>query len=192
MSQVKGIRNTFVAALVALGGCIGYGAPANALNFDFSFTGTSFPTCNGSASNCINGTVTGEIFGLASSGISSATSVEIFSYPAALTGITTALNTPISSVENIFTVTGGSIATYGFESANSEFLLSLGAGNYLQDFTGGSGGLIVSGPVTFTPVTDGTATPLPATLPLFATGLGALGLLGWRRKRKHAASVTAA
>jgi hypothetical protein len=27
-------------------------------------------------------------------------------------------------------------------------------------------------------------TPLPATLPLFATGLGALGLLGWRRKRK--------
>jgi hypothetical protein len=29
-----------------------------------------------------------------------------------------------------------------------------------------------------------TTTPLPAALPLFATGLGALGLLGWRRKRK--------
>jgi hypothetical protein len=29
-----------------------------------------------------------------------------------------------------------------------------------------------------------TATPLPAALPLFATGVGALGLLGWRRKRK--------
>ena len=28
------------------------------------------------------------------------------------------------------------------------------------------------------------AAPLPAALPLFATGLGALGLLGWRRKRK--------
>jgi hypothetical protein len=28
------------------------------------------------------------------------------------------------------------------------------------------------------------STPLPAALPLFATGLGALGLLGWRRKRK--------
>ena len=28
------------------------------------------------------------------------------------------------------------------------------------------------------------ATPLPATLPLFATGIGGLGLLGWRRKRK--------
>jgi hypothetical protein len=30
-------------------------------------------------------------------------------------------------------------------------------------------------------------TPLPAASPLFATGLGALGLLGWRRKRKAAA-----
>ena len=30
-------------------------------------------------------------------------------------------------------------------------------------------------------------TPAPAALPLFATGLGALGLLGWRRKRKAAA-----
>jgi hypothetical protein len=29
-------------------------------------------------------------------------------------------------------------------------------------------------------------TPLPAALPLFATGLGAFGLLGWRRKRKQA------
>jgi hypothetical protein len=29
-----------------------------------------------------------------------------------------------------------------------------------------------------------TGTPVPAALPLFATGLGALGLLGWRRKRK--------
>jgi hypothetical protein len=27
-------------------------------------------------------------------------------------------------------------------------------------------------------------TPLPAALPLFAGGLGALGLFGWRRKRK--------
>jgi CHRD domain-containing protein len=29
-------------------------------------------------------------------------------------------------------------------------------------------------------------TPLPAALPLFATGLGALGLLAWRRKKKSA------
>jgi hypothetical protein len=36
---------------------------------------------------------------------------------------------------------------------------------------------------------SGAATPLPAALPLFATGLGALGLLGWRRKRKSRAEV---
>ena len=32
--------------------------------------------------------------------------------------------------------------------------------------------------------------PLPGALPLFATGLGALGLLGWRRKRKATAGAT--
>jgi hypothetical protein len=34
-----------------------------------------------------------------------------------------------------------------------------------------------------------TPTPVPAALPLFATGLGALGLLGWRRKRKAQAAT---
>jgi hypothetical protein len=37
-----------------------------------------------------------------------------------------------------------------------------------------------------------TTTPLPATLPLFAGGLGAMGLLGRRRKRKNAAALAAA
>jgi hypothetical protein len=32
-----------------------------------------------------------------------------------------------------------------------------------------------------------TVTPLPGALPLFVTGLGVLGLLGWRRKQKVAA-----
>jgi PEP-CTERM motif len=41
-------------------------------------------------------------------------------------------------------------------------------------------------------VVDGSAVPLPAALPLFASGLGMLGLLGWRRKRKSAAAVAAA
>ncbi len=31
-------------------------------------------------------------------------------------------------------------------------------------------------------------TPLPAALPLFATGLGALGLLGWRRRKRGTGS----
>ena len=42
-----------------------------------------------------------------------------------------------------------------------------------------------SGTITESPAT----VPLPSTLPLFATGLGALGLLGWRRKRKAQAAA---
>jgi hypothetical protein len=49
---------------------------------------------------------------------------------------------------------------------------------HLGDFRGDVG--LIAG-------TTATATPLPAALPLFATGLGAFGLLGWRRKRKVAA-----
>jgi len=51
----------------------------------------------------------------------------------------------------------------------------------------------VADQVVFDDVTFGSATPgggavpLPAALPLFATGLGALGLLGWRRKKKAVA-----
>jgi hypothetical protein len=33
------------------------------------------------------------------------------------------------------------------------------------------------------------ATPLPAALPLFASGVGAIGLFGWRKKRKNAAAL---
>ena len=40
---------------------------------------------------------------------------------------------------------------------------------------------------TFLQVETQSQTPLPATLPLFAGGLGAFGLLAWRRKRKTVA-----
>ena len=33
-----------------------------------------------------------------------------------------------------------------------------------------------------------SAVPLPAALPLFGTGLGIMGFIGWRRKRRMAAS----
>ena len=44
---------------------------------------------------------------------------------------------------------------------------------------------------TFDVTVNATLTPLPAALPLFASGLGALGLLGWRRKRKASAAIAA-
>ena len=53
-----------------------------------------------------------------------------------------------------------------------------------------SGGTLFFNPRTNIPATFqaivGLETPLPAALPLFATGLSALGLLTWRRKRKAA------
>jgi hypothetical protein len=52
---------------------------------------------------------------------------------------------------------------------------------YLTNFSSNSG-------YDYSPV---TATPLPAAFPLFASGLGALGLLGWRRKRKTSAALAA-
>jgi len=48
----------------------------------------------------------------------------------------------------------------------------------------GSGGFEGASGESFFPNGTLTATPLPAALPLFATGLGGLGLLGWRGKRK--------
>lgn len=40
----------------------------------------------------------------------------------------------------------------------------------------------------FSYVPPPVTTPLPAALPLFATGLGVIGLIAWRRKRKDAAA----
>jgi hypothetical protein len=44
----------------------------------------------------------------------------------------------------------------------------------------------LSAPAPLGAQVGGFATPLPAALPLFATVIGGLGLLGWRRKRKAA------
>jgi len=60
-----------------------------------------------------------------------------------------------------------------FVSGNSLFINWEGAGGRVGDTI--TVDFSVGGPVV---------TPLPASLPLFASGLGALGLLGWRRKRK--------
>jgi len=67
--------------------------------------------------------------------------------------------------------------------AGPDFTLSIIATSTVYN-NGGSWNWLPGGTVT---LTGPAATPLPAALPLFSTGLGALGLLGWRRKRKNAA-----
>ena len=80
--------------------------------------------------------------------------------------------------------------------------LAFSDGGVLSSFTGGSldpgedlSFIEISVPNTsfthfdMTGTLDAEATPLPAALPLFATGLGALGLFQWRRKRKATFAV---
>jgi hypothetical protein len=72
---------------------------------------------------------------------------------------------------------------YTFGSDYSFYALNEG-----DSFTVHVAGATYSGDVTY----NVAATPLPATLPLFASGLGALGLLGWSRKRKARVSLLGA
>ena len=57
----------------------------------------------------------------------------------------------------------------------------------LNNSTVDQGMLLVTGPTLVTAGGNQSETPLPAALPLFASGAGVLGFLGWRRKRKQAA-----
>ena len=61
--------------------------------------------------------------------------------------------------------------------------------NSVNETTGVLNFTFLNAPVTdmTAGVTGASTVPIPGALPLFATGLGALGLLGWRRKKKAAA-----
>lgn len=50
---------------------------------------------------------------------------------------------------------------------------------------------MTNGSPTWAVAADEIVTPLPATLPLFASGLGVVGLFSWRAKRKKAAVAAA-
>jgi probable HAF family extracellular repeat protein len=95
--------------------------------------------------------------------------------------------TEASAINNLGQIVGSyqdSSGTHGFLLSNGIFTTIDGPmGTYIallgiNDFDQ------IVGQYQYTPYTPPSPTPLPATLPLFATGLGALGLLGWRRKRK--------
>jgi len=141
--------------------------------------------------------VSGEIDGLTDNATSAATAVFIDSAPAAF-GLTTPFSVPLPPFggNNEFTVVNGVITIYAFVSGVVQPSPALS----LTTSTGTLGtfnhGLLIEtscGPTVQFCSTGGdllsssVATPLPAALPLFASGLGALGLLGWRRKRKSAA-----
>jgi hypothetical protein len=70
---------------------------------------------------------------------------------------------------------------------------TIGASDYYNTGNPNTGYYVGQEQFTFniTDITAVAATPLPAALPLFASGLGAMGLIGWRRKRKTTAAIAA-
>lgn len=180
--------------------------PANAETIDFSFTGAT----TGPVGCCVapippfTGTVTGEIVGLVP-GVADQTPTAIYltSYTSVpglaesnwptptfnILSYTPGAGLDIDGADTFTVDSSGHLTSVDFSISvltqqASLFNLTLDTvGNTFSLYNDGSDTGISTDTATFTPV---SATPLPAALPLFAGGLGALGLFGWRRKRKPA------
>lgn len=114
------------------------------------------------------------------------------SLPTAVTAFGLDFSTLFSSTTATFTLSNGftttantSNATTNFETQFLGFIsttpfdsITFSVPNVFITDQGSNTSYVVADVVT------ASATPLPAALPLFASGLGGLGLLGWRRKRK--------
>ena len=101
---------------------------------------------------------------------------------------------PGNTFSGQITLTSGVVTDWAFSGSDDRLGVSWTASlnsqsesvNFFDDFIGTFGhGLRQDTISAF--ASDPAPAPLPAALPLFATGLGALSLVGWRRKRKLAA-----
>jgi hypothetical protein len=77
-------------------------------------------------------------------------------------------------ITTTFTLSGADIGNGSFDSFASPGSVCGAPANWMCQ----------SGNLQIESISVSVSTPLPAALPLFATGIGGLGLLGWRRKRK--------
>ena len=170
-------------------------SPTYATTYYFEFTNTL-----GTGGGEIAGTVTGELDGSVSGSTFTATGVFIDSYPSGLelgtsqlSGTATAQNSfPLDSSGNIISsdaeflsenVSGG--------AGGNDLCINVCSSPYNTELRNVFSGLFVATNEAVTFSDAPFATPIPAALPLFAGGLGAMGLLGWRRKRKAAAAAAA-
>jgi hypothetical protein len=118
----------------------------------------------------------------------------VFSFTESLTlsdGVGTTFTVPFNlsiSYADTLTINGGT--TFSFVDGGSLWQVAV---NGLTIGPNPGGKMIANLTAQVTDPPAGVSqVPLPAALPLFISGLGAMGLLGWRRKRKNAASIAAA
>jgi hypothetical protein len=197
LSLVKGensMRHFLASTVVALT-LIGLAAPASAATWDVNFSFGS-----GANSETVTGTIvtdcdscflqqndvtswllafSGAVTGSASSGPLNQSPPSIFSNALQATG------GKLFYVSSSGLVVGALFTDFA-SAAQLEFGFNLADGGiHVQD---SSDLHTIAGSVTqpFQIATEEVVSPvpLPSALPLFATSLGALGLLGWRRKRK--------
>lgn len=179
-----------------------------------SFSYGAAPACRGSGS----GTVGPDLTTSASSGVISFGDVPVlttnqltFLVTNAATGVgnpTSGYATELAQLTDLTllsaTLQGGDVANFSIADFvagtvvpaqdGTQFTLNFSAstiGNYSTTLllTTDQGATFGGNGQQFSFTIEATATPLPATLPLFASGLGVVGLFGWRRKRKAQAAV---
>ena len=144
----------------------------------------------------VTGTLTASVLGTLSTGDLTAWDLVIKNASGSFT--LTDANSAATVSGNDLTATSSLLAfDFPSTSGGTVTILAPGGMDGFELFDAGvssAGGLtvLVSGSAmtgdAFTSNTIGTVIPLPAALPLFATGLGAVGLLGWRRKWKAQAA----
>jgi hypothetical protein len=88
--------------------------------------------------------------------------------------------------QNSWNVAGGVIGLHAFNGTVGSYNLAFSGPPSTGSFANPFIGFAFQAVPVFELVPD---VPLPAALPLFATGLGALGLLAWRRKRRAQAGA---
>jgi hypothetical protein len=191
-------KRLLVLAFAFVGPLVLGAVSAKASIFDFTYSGTSlalggaavsgsgeFVTDNGPVPyNVIS--VTGTANGEAITGLSTyAFADNKLWYPASLTSVDGGFSTPPTWL---------SISGISFTTASNTWNIGNYGGYYLLDANSDPSG-VLSGAVpgfNFSITEETSTTPLPAALPLFAGGLGLMGLLARRKKRKSSAATAAA
>jgi hypothetical protein len=205
--EMKIYRNLIAMAAAAAAMTFAAQAHANSINFFLTTPETGSPPTNPVEVTVTTGSISMGVF--TAGGVGPFTAAQV-----TFTNPTSANMAPVElNVSGPFTATGNDGITTASgccgEGASKFGTMNLETGSgsinpIIITLTAGSGNSWANALAVLTPdskgfealaafgtgIQDGGfATPLPAALPLFATGLGGLGLLGWRRKRKAAAAA---